>query len=194
MISRGLQQTAALWPTLTNVYGWIERAATILRNEDQHPGAVVRRAYQGLLGAMSRWQAQAGALAPGIAHFIKVTRSYWSGLFHCYDIPELPRTNNDLEQCFGSWRYHQRRSNGRKVASLYSVLRGSVQLVATMATQCRTFDANDLATVDHEVWRQLQAKLEIPRQKRLQQRRFRHNPTAYLAQVEAEFFQLTLQS
>ena len=25
----------------------------------------------------------------------KVTASYWSGLSHCYDIPDLPRTNNE---------------------------------------------------------------------------------------------------
>jgi hypothetical protein len=51
---------------------------------------------------MARWKAQAGDLAGGIDHFLKVTRSYWSGLFRCYDIKGLPRTNNDLEQVFGS--------------------------------------------------------------------------------------------
>jgi len=30
----------------------------------------------------------------------KTTRSYASGLFHCYDIPDLPRTNNDRESEF----------------------------------------------------------------------------------------------
>jgi hypothetical protein len=30
----------------------------------------------------------------------KTTRSYSSGLFHCYDIPDLPRTNNDRESEF----------------------------------------------------------------------------------------------
>jgi len=28
-------------------------------------------------------------LAGGIEHFLKVTRSYWPGLFHCYDIQGL---------------------------------------------------------------------------------------------------------
>lgn len=35
-----------------------------------------------------------------VKQFIKVTRSYWPGLFHCYDVVELPRTNNDLEVRF----------------------------------------------------------------------------------------------
>jgi len=33
-----------------------------------------------------------------LAHFQKVTRSYWPGLFHCYHLSDVPRTNNDLEQ------------------------------------------------------------------------------------------------
>jgi hypothetical protein len=31
---------------------------------------------------------------------VKTTRSYESGLFHGYDIPGLPRTNNDRESEF----------------------------------------------------------------------------------------------
>ena len=30
-------------------------------------------------------------------HFLKVFRSYWPGLFHCYDVEDLPRTNNNLD-------------------------------------------------------------------------------------------------
>jgi hypothetical protein len=39
-----------------------------------------------------------GLLAAAAAHFAKVTASYWPGLFCCYDVPDLPRTNNALEQ------------------------------------------------------------------------------------------------
>ena len=42
------------------------------------------------------------AVTPPIArfglHLDKVSRSYWPGLFHCYDVPGLPRTNNELEK------------------------------------------------------------------------------------------------
>src|SRR5260370_18791803 len=30
-------------------------------------------------------------------HLHQVSRSYWPGLFHCYDVPGLARTNNQLE-------------------------------------------------------------------------------------------------
>ena len=47
---------------------------------------------------MSAQHAALGPLTPALAHFHKVTASYWPGLFCCYDVPGLPRTNNDLEQ------------------------------------------------------------------------------------------------
>jgi hypothetical protein len=51
-------------------------------------------------------------LATMLSTFRKVTTSYWSGLFRCYDLADLPRTNNELEQYFGSARYHERRTTG----------------------------------------------------------------------------------
>ena len=43
-----------------------------------------------------------------------------------YAVSALPRTNNGLEQLFGSQRYHERRATGRKMASPATVLRGEV--------------------------------------------------------------------
>jgi hypothetical protein len=41
-----------------------------------------------------------------------LTDRYWSGLFHCYDIVGLPRTNNDLEGLFGQTKRQLRRRLG----------------------------------------------------------------------------------
>jgi hypothetical protein len=111
-------------------YGWVHRVPQGLANESQLAGEAVRRRLRGLLGALTRSQATAGALAPALAHFGKVSRSYWPGLFHGYDVPELPRTNNAMEQSFGAHRYHERRATGRKVASPALVRTGSVRVVA----------------------------------------------------------------
>ena len=46
------------------------------------------------------------ALSDGIDHFVKVSRSYWPGLFACYDMEAVPRTNNDLDHASG--RHHER--------------------------------------------------------------------------------------
>jgi hypothetical protein len=111
-------------------YGWVQRAAHSLHNEAQRGEATVKRRLQGLLGAMPRPQARAGSLTPAVDHFLKVSRSYWPGLFHCESVPDLPRTKNDLEQFVGAHRYHARRTTGRKGASPALGLRGSVQRIA----------------------------------------------------------------
>ena len=114
-------------------------------------------------------------------HFLKVTASYWSGLFHCYSAPGLPRTNNDLEHIFGTVRYHHRRCTGHKVAPATLVLRGSVQLIACLATGFTTWSAQRLATVSIIDWRLLRSQLEQHRIHRVEQRRFRRSPADYLA-------------
>ena len=74
----------------------------------------LRRDYRQLLSEMSVRKDEAGELSGAVSLFLKVTKSYWKGLFRCYRFPDLPRTNNDLEHHFGIVRYHERRASGRK--------------------------------------------------------------------------------
>src|SRR5947209_18765745 len=131
---------------------------------------------------MTRYGARAGELSGARDHFRKVTRSYWSGLFHCYDVADLPRTNNDLEQFFGSHRYHERRAGGRKGASPSLVLRGEARLLA--ATRQHVFTADELAEANPARQAELRQQLEARRQRRVNRTRFRRNPQAFLQQLE----------
>ncbi|OWK35717.1 Transposase [Fimbriiglobus ruber] len=144
------------------------------------------------MGAMRRHRKAAGGLAEGGDHFVKVSRSYGPGLFACYDTPDLPRTNNDLEQAFGSHRYHERRATGRKGASPALVLRGSARLVAGLATRRQKVTAADLAGANPAQWKQLRAALEERRQRRVEQTRFRRDPEGYLKDLEIKLNQLSL--
>ena len=141
---------------------------------------------------MKRKAPKTGALAKAIGHFVKVTQSYWPGLFHCYDVPELPRTNNDLEQLFGSTRHHERRCTGRKVASPSLVLRGSVRIVAGLGTRQRAYEAEELSPSNLQSWREMRASLERRRQSRVFRHRFRRHPAAYLNQLENILLKPTL--
>jgi hypothetical protein len=109
----------------------VRRAAAILRNKNGLGAAEVRRRYRGLVAAIARHRKASGGLAEAFTHSLKVSRSYRPGLFQCYGVPDLPRTNNDLEQSFGSYRYHERRASGREVACPGTVVRGSVRVVLT---------------------------------------------------------------
>jgi hypothetical protein len=195
VLQGGLSATAALWVPVEAAYAWVFLAAAILANAAGRCGAAVKVQYQGLLGAMARYGARAGELSGALKHFRKVTRSYWSGLFHCYDVADLPRTNNDLEQFFGSHRYHERRASGRKVASPGLVVRGSVRLTAAAATRLRgPVRGEDLAPSDLGAWRALRAGLERRQEVRAQGRRFRRDPAAYLQDIEDALIKGTLPS
>ena len=128
------------------------------------------------------------------ATFLKVTASYWPGLFHCYDMVDLPRTNNDLEHVFGSTRYHERRATGRKQASPGLVVRGSVRVVATIVTQNNHFSGSDLAPRDLAQWRTLRKQVDYRHEARREQYRFRKDPERYLRALEAQLSQRKMPS
>ncbi len=153
---------------------------------------MVQRRFDGLMAAMARHRARAGDLAGAIDHFCKVTRSYRPGLFHCYAVPELPRTNNGLEQLFGSQRHHERRATGRKMASPAAVLRGEVRLIAATATRLHPPEARDLGRVSRDRWRGLRERLDQRRHARSLRPRFRRDPGAYLAALEQQACQSAL--
>ena len=177
--------TESAWPKVRRAFGWVHRAAAILRNKKGLDAAGVRLRFRGLVGAIARHRRSVGPLDGAIGHLLKVTRSYWPGLFACYDTDGLPRTNNDLEQLFGSYRHHERRASGRKVASPGMVVRGSVRLVAATVSRLRPVEAGELAPADLVTWRSLRATLERRTLTRTWGRRFRQAPKAYLQSLEA---------
>jgi hypothetical protein len=173
-------------------FGHVHQVAHVLSNEGERPAAAVKRDWKAALRRMEQQGARDEDLAPGLRHFVKVSRSYEPGLFACYRCPELPRTNNDLEQLFGRHRYHERRASGRKVAGPSTVVRGGVRVIAATVTRLEPAQAADLVPPEVKEWQELRAQLEQRREQRRQQRRFRHNPKAYLKELEEKLRQLSL--
>jgi Transposase, Mutator family len=196
LLDKGLKETAALWPGVRLAYRWLKRVARLLANDKQRSSRQVRRQLSQLLSGM-RQEARSSAdpeVARQLRHFVKVSKSYWPGLFACYESAELPRTNNDLEHLFGSHRYHERRASGRKVASPGLVVLGSVRVIAGLATRLRPEEGLALRGGYLAAWRQLRAELEKRRRARRQQRRFRRDPVSYLKKLEEMALQLSLLS
>jgi hypothetical protein len=183
LIAGGLARTAEQWPAIRTAFGWLHQAAHLLNNSSERNVPTLRRAYRRLLVKMRQGAHSAGPLECAVQHFLKVTASYWPGLFVCYTRPDIPRTNNDLEHLFGSVRYHERRASGRKVTAPMFLTRGRVRLIAA-AYQQYAFSSTELEPKSLAAWRALRQELSQRQVTRALQRRFRHDPAAYLADAE----------
>jgi hypothetical protein len=194
LLRRGLEETAALFPAVREAYKWVHRAARVLKNEDGLPAKEVRRRLVQLLVRMRKASATTTepSVRSGLKQFLKVTKSYWPGLFRCYESSDVPRTNNDLEHTFGSHRYHERRASGRRRGSPGLVVMGSARVISGLATRLRPEEGLVLRSGYVEGWRELRAGLERRREARRKQRRFRHDPATYLADLEQQCLQLLL--
>lgn len=179
------------WLTLERAYTWVWRAAQLLSDREAAPGEVEQR-FEKLLDRLRSTKAKFGELEVTLEHFLKVTASYQPYLFHTYAVADLPRTNNALEQLFGSFRHHERRILGRKVTSSSTVLRGPVRLIASVVTRQGKGTPQQLAPRCLASWRTLRSQLESRQEARREQRRFRRDPSGYLAQLEHDLLSLPL--
>ena len=68
------------------------------------------------LSEMEHTSTLSETLTTMLSTFQKVTASYWSGLFHCYDHADLPRTNNECPTDFTRWRALRSELNQRHEA------------------------------------------------------------------------------
>jgi hypothetical protein len=186
LLAKGLNTTAALWLPLQSAYRLVHQAAEILANQEQHTGTQVRERYLAFVGQMQKLKVDMEPLGEAIEHFCHITENFAVGLFQCYDVEGLSRTNNDLEHCFGVARVHERRATGRHGAIPGVVVRGSVRLVAAVVTKQQIFSAEELRPCDYHRWRDLRVRLQLCEETRRRQFRFRKDPAAYLAALEAQ--------
>lgn len=182
-MAAGLFATERLWAPLQTAQSWLLRAVEVLANEEQADAARVEAQYRAVLEEVLAAKGDE-AVAAWATTFYKVSRSYWRGLFHCYDLPEVPRTNNALEQYFGTARHHERRATGHKRPTSGLVVRGSVRVVAAVATLLGVWTAEELRPASVERWHKLRESLEARHERRRAARRFRRDPLKFLATLE----------
>lgn len=163
------------------------RLAQVLQNPGEDDAQTVQQQFQRVLLQLERQQHGLPEVSSALAHCIKVLTAQQDWLFHCYRVPGLPRTNNALEQYFGSFKRYERRVSGQKSASPILVIRGQVRLVAAAATRKNVVRPQDLQPTDIEHWRALRQKLERRHETRRLQSRFRRAPQACLEQLEADW-------
>jgi hypothetical protein len=134
ILNKRLSRTGVAWETLKRVYGWVQQLASSLGESEDL--CVEERQLRFVL-ILQHMQEQSQQFEPvwqrAIAHFLKVTQSYGSHLFFCYQILDLSRTNNDLEQAFGQVHFHERLGE-KEPHPPALVVRGAVRVQAALAT------------------------------------------------------------
>jgi hypothetical protein len=186
LLTKGMKATASLWPPLQSAYKLVHQAVQILANQEQHTGTAVREHYLAFVRQMQEQKADVEPLGEAIEHYCHITNNFAAGLFQCYDVEGLPRTNNDLEHCFGVARVHERRATGRRGAIPGVVVRGSVRVITAVVTKEQSFSAEELRPSNYQRWRELRVQLQRCEETRRRQFRFRKDPAAYLAALETQ--------
>lgn len=160
LLVKGLWSTEELWSPLEHAYCFLDQAKAILANPEQDTGHRVRERYLAHLTRMRNDLAALGPLVEAFEHFCHITSNFAAGLFQCYDIAGLPRTNNELEHCFGVARVHERRATGRRGAIPGVVVRGSVRVMAAVTSTKQAFSVEDLRPRNYQRWRDLRRQLQ----------------------------------
>jgi hypothetical protein len=143
-------------------------------------------------------QLQEGALpAPErecLEHFVHVSRNMRPHLLLCYDLADLPRTNNDMEGFIRSLKTRYRRISGRKNWNRYLLRYG--RRVAYYEAQVRMGDGADeidarVRDIPHGRWRTKRAEQRACQEEQLKQYRVRHRRVQFLAGLEARWAEAT---
>ncbi|WP_201377972.1 hypothetical protein [Ktedonobacter sp. SOSP1-52] len=84
---------------------------------------------------------------------------------------------------------HERRATSRRGAIPGVVVRGSVRVMAAVTSKEQVFSVDELRPRDYQRWRELRRQLCQREEARRLQWRFRKQPAAYLARIEARLLQ-----
>lgn len=143
----------------------------------------VKQAVNQFLKKLEQEALQCPSEAKVIACIVKAVRHRWWGLFTCYQVANVPSSNNDLETFFKDMKHHQRRITGRKSVQEFSLRYGPF---AAFIDYTESFDdllarLRQVKSKDFKQARQALQKVQL-RLKKLY--RFRHHPDLYFRDLE----------
>lgn len=194
LLKKGLLATRERFAAVRPLFESVHRVAHVLGNQERWSAEVVQKHFEEELTRIREQAEHSEAGRAALVHFLKVTQSYAPHLFFCYQVTDLPRTNNDLEQAFGKVRCGERRATGRRGTIPGLVVRGPVRLTAALATRLHTFTAQELIPDDLVRWQALRSQIAFRQEARCKQFRFRKDPLAYLAGLEEQLSKMSLRS
>jgi hypothetical protein len=118
------------------------------------------------------------AVQKGLRHFLKISTQLRSHLTVCYDVPQLPRTNNDTEGFIRQVKMRYRRMSGRKSWNQYLIRYGPrVVYYESLMTQAGASPATVAARlpgVDRAAWRHQRQQQKAREEHQRNRYRFRN--------------------
>jgi hypothetical protein len=118
-----------------------------------------------------------------LAHIEQTLDNHWWGLFQCYDVEGLPRTNNDLEHFLRRLKMGQRRITGRKNVHDFILRYGRLAACIDYDEPLDALFAR-LQQVSHQDFLRERQGLSLVLLREQKRHRFRHHRTLYLHQLE----------
>lgn len=115
-LQTALQTSLASYSTIRQSADWLEHIANLLDPQGKpiRSGDQVRHDLFDYLDAIQPTCQGVPFLSAAFHSIHKITLSYAPGLFHSYDIPGLPRTNNERESDFRDLNRRLLRTTGQK--------------------------------------------------------------------------------
>ncbi|HKF36141.1 MAG TPA: hypothetical protein VKB35_04510 [Ktedonobacteraceae bacterium] len=127
-----------------------------------------------------------------LEHWLEVTRNQKPHLLHGYEVPGLPRTNNDMEGFIRSIKTRYRRISGRKNWNAYLLRYGSgVAYFDSLPDVRRSSPELEkwFGCISPASWRQARSQTRQRHQVQVVRFRFRLHRQSYLHTLEARWTQ-----
>lgn len=131
--------------------------------------------------------AESDASGQQIAQHIATTfREFWWGLFTCYDVPNLPRTNNELERYMRQIKSGHRRIVGRKNVHDF-IIRYGRYAACVDYQESHAALLQRLSQVSQDDFLRERLALDTALFREQKRYRFRHHQADYLHELEARW-------
>ncbi len=169
---------------------WVSELACLFEPDDAQgqprTARQIKREVQQFLEDLEQEATAQPADAKIIAGIVKAVRHRWWGLFTCYQISNVPSSNNDLETFFRNLKHHQRRITGRKSVHDFILRYGPF---AAFIDYAESFDdlLARLRQVEPEDFKQARQALQKVETRLKKLYRFRRHPDEYYRDLESRW-------
>jgi len=173
---------------------WLIDLEHLLDPESEPPktSATVRQAVEAYLTDLVSHDTHDSEDWRVVEHINQTVRSFWWGLFACYDsellfrVEGLPRTNNELERFIRQIKMGYRRISGRKNVHDFAIRYGAY---AALVDPAESLDEllRRLEEVDQEEFLKERKRLRLTLLEEAKIHRFRFHCEDYLAELEARW-------